>query len=457
VDGPIADRLRTAHSPEAQRILEITARLAIQHNWPVYLVGGWVRDGLLGIPNYDLDISVVGDAHALAHLIAQETGAEVEAHDRFDTATLHFPAESKVQSLKSNVEASESKIQNSKFKIHIDLVTARRETYETPGALPTVEAGTIQDDLARRDFTINAMAAELTPDGPGELVDPHGGLDDLNARLIRILHTGSFRDDPTRLIRAVKFAERLGFRIEQDMLELALQAIRDGALFTVSTDRVVRELLKVLEEPNAGAMLVRLEKLGILQAIHPALHWPYTPDRLDIAKDESITPGERRDAYLATIGAELAHAPDEAAQLARALNLTTPHVRLMDDAARLAQIWPQLGQPDMARSQVYNLLHPLDLNALEAYIRIRALSADTLPWERLHDYLTSARHIKPHITGEYLKQIGLSPGPAYKSLLQALLEAKLDGEVMTIADEERFVLEWLDKSGLPVDPQRSSS
>jgi tRNA nucleotidyltransferase (CCA-adding enzyme) len=457
VDGPIAERLRAAHSPEAKRILESTARLATEHNWLVYLVGGWVRDALLGIPNYDLDISVVGDAHALAHLIAHEAAAEVEAYDRFDTATLIFPAESKVQGPKSKVKAHKSAIRNLQSAIHLDLVTARRETYEMPGGLPSVEPGTIHDDLARRDFSINAMAAELLLEGTGELVDPHGGLNDLHARLIRVLHAGSFRDDPTRLIRAVRFAERLGFRIEQGTLELALQAIRDGVLYTISTDRVVRELLKVLEEPNAGAMLVSLEKLGILHAINPTLHWPYTPKRLDIAKDESITPDERRDAYLAAIGAKFAHEPDEAVQLARALNLTAPHVRLMRDAARLAQIWPQLGQPDLARSRVYNLLRPLDLNTLEAYARIRALSADTLPWERLQDYLTSARHIKPLITGDSLKQMRLPPGPAYKSLLQALLEAKLDGEVASLANEERFVQAWLDKSSPREDHHRSDA
>ncbi len=441
----INSRLDAAYSPEAQHILALAARLASEHGWEVYLVGGWVRDALLGITNTDLDISVVGDAHALAALLAQETGSEVEAHDRFDTATLT------VQNRRPDVQTlqpSKSKIQNPKSKIHLDLVTARRERYETPGALPTVEAGTIWDDLVRRDFTVNSMAASLTADGPGELVDPHGGLADLNAGLIRVLHTQSFQDDPTRLIRAVRFAERLGFRIEQETLELALQAIRDGALYTVSTDKVVRELLKVLEEPNAGAMLARLEKMGILQSIHPALHWPYTPDRLDIARDDSITPAERRDAYLAAIGAEFAQEPGEAGQLAQALNLAAPQRKLMQDAAKLAQLWPQLGERGLSRSQVYNLLHTLDPNALEAYTRIRALSADDVTWERLLDYLTTTRFIKPYLTGDYLRQLGLPPGAAYRRILQALLEAKINGEVNIQADEEQFVQMWLKEEGL---------
>ncbi|HKP53836.1 MAG TPA: hypothetical protein VJ183_14440 [Chloroflexia bacterium] len=438
-------RLNAAYSPEAHHLLALAARLAEERGWQLYLVGGWVRDALLSIPNTDLDISVIGDAHTLAHLIAQQTGGEVEAHDRFDTATLIIQSPTLEG---KDPQATNSALRTPHSAFHLDLVTARKETYETPGALPTVQAGTIWDDLARRDFTVNAMATSLTTDGPGELVDPHGGLADLDAGLIRVLHAQSFRDDPTRLIRAVRFAERLGFRIEQETLELALQAIRDGALYTVSTDRVVRELLKVLEEPNAGAMLARLEKMGIMQAIHPALHWPYTPERLQIAADDTITATERRDAYLVAIGAEFSQEPDDAGQLAHALKLTAPQRKLMQDAAKLAQLWPQLGEPGLSRSQVYNLLHTLDVSALEAYTRIRALSADAVAWEQLHDYLTDMRFIKPHLTGDYLRQIGLPPGAAYRRILQALLEARLNDEVATRADEEQFVRAWLEEHGL---------
>ena len=435
---PISERLRAAFSPEAEQFLAIVARLAAQKGWEIYLVGGWVRDALLGIPNGDLDISVVGDAHALAHLIAQEVRGAVEAHDRFDTATVT------VQKLPP---AGRGPLMGNSA-LHLDLVTARSERYERPGALPAVEAGTILDDLARRDFTVNAMAARLTLEGPGDLVDPHGGLRDLDARLIRVLHSESFDDDPTRLIRAVRFAERLGFRIEQDTLELALQAIRDGALYTVSTDRAVRELLKVLEEPNAGAMLARLDKMGILQAIHPSLHWPYAPERLQIATDDSITREERRATYLASIGAEFAREPAEAGELAHALNFTAANRKLMHHAAKLAQLWPRLSDTDLSRSQVYSLLDPLDMDALEAYARIGVLSADMVAWNNLQDYLTNLRFIKPLLTGDYLRRIGLPPGAAYKRVLQALLQARLDGAVVTRDDEERFVRDWLKEEGL---------
>lgn len=417
-------RIRSVLSPQSS-VLSSAARLAAEHGWHIYLVGGWVRDAILGIANDDIDVSVVGDAQALAHLLAQELGAQVETHNRFDTATITFPDQSNATSPGA--------------RWHLDLVTARSETYERSGALPTVRAGTIEDDLARRDFTVNAMAASLGSEGPGRLVDPHGGLDDLNSGLIRVLHDRSFIDDPTRLFRAVRFAMRLGFRIEEHTLELALRAVRDGALYTVSTDRAVREFLKVLEEPRAGAMLTQLEKLGLLQGIHPELHWPYESARLGITEDDTTTRQERRDAYLGAIGAEFAREPEEATRLARALSLTAPHVKLMHDSARLAQLWPRLGKPEMSRSQVYNLLETLDINALEAYGRISALSADKLAWDRLHEYLNVTRHITPEVTGDYLRLLGVPPGPAYKRILGALRNARLDDLLTGKEEEERFV------------------
>ncbi len=441
----LSDRFQAAYTPGARHILELASRLAAEHGWQLYLNGGWVRDALLGIPNADIDVTVVGDAHALAHLLAQETDGEVDVHDRFDTATV------KVQSSRLSAQSpqpDDSMPRTPRSAFQIDLVTARRETYAKPGALPTVEASTIRDDLARRDFTINAMGVILTPEGPSQLMDPHGGLVDLETGLVRVLHPRSFMDDPTRLFRAVRFADRLGFHIERGTLELALQAVRDGALYNVSTDRSVRELLKVLEEPQAGKMLTNLEYLGLLGAIHPELQWPYTEDRLKIADDNSITPVQRRNAYLAAIGAEFAQQPLGAAQLAQALNLSAPNAKLVRDAAKLAAIWPQLGEAHLAPSRIYNLLRPLDVKALEAYTRIRALSADTVAWKHLHYYLTTARYIKPILTGNYLQGLGVKPGPDYKRALHALLEARLDGKLNNQADEETFIEAWLRSEGV---------
>ena len=409
-------------APETLAFLSKTAELAANHGWSIYLVGGYVRDIFLTRPHYDLDIAVQGDAIALANELHLRGDARLEATHRFGTAYLAFDD----------------------GRHELDLVTARSETYDFPGALPTVQPGDILDDLARRDFTINAMAIEVTPGGSGPLIDPHGGLRDTEAGLVRVLHPGSFLDDPTRIPRAVKYALRLGFEIEPETLELVFQAVRDGATATVSTDRIVHELLLIMEERNGGAMLAMLERLGVLRAIHPFLAWPYPPDsKIGPTDDGRLRPHERRDSYLAILAAEFAGDPADAEGLARSLRLGAHLARLMHDAAKLAHIWPELGQDNMPPSAIYHLLAGIDIEALRAYTRISAMAADTLAWQRLQDYLERLRLMKPEIGGNYLRELGIAPGPIYKTILDALLQSKLDGHVTLREDEERFVQDWL--------------
>ncbi len=422
----LAQRLSSVLPADMLSLLKRAATLAGERGWGIYLVGGYVRDVLLRVPDYDVDVSVVGDAVALAEALARETGARLETHGRFGTARLAFDKE----------------------RAHLDLVTARKESYLFPGALPVVEAGGSEDDLARRDFTVNAMAVAIEPQGIGTLLDPHGGIEDLRAGLIRVLHEGSFRDDPTRIFRAVKLAERLGFKIEQGTLEAILLAVRDGALLTISTDRAVHQFLLILEEPKAGVMLATLDKLGVLWAIRPGLTWPYPDAHISPSEQANLSAEERRDAYLAILAAEYSADPQEAEELARALGLPAPTIRLMRDSARLMQLWPQLGEDEQSPSQTYNLLKDLDVNALAAYGRLDALAADTVAWERLHRYLNVLRHVKPVVTGDYLKSLSVPPGPIYKQLLDDLLAAKLDGEVADKANEEQFARDWLRREGL---------
>jgi len=403
--------------------LRRAAELAEEHGWTIYLAGGYVRDSLLKIPDYDIDISVVGTATLLASQVAAEmgTGAKLELHQDFGTAVLTFDGDS----------------------FHIDMVTARREWYERPGALPSVAPGTIDDDLARRDFTINAMAVRIRPDAFGPFLDPHNGRADVQTGHIRVLHSQSFRDDPTRIFSAVKLAKRLDFKIERDTLELILQALRDNALSTVSIERIIHELFLIMEEPRGGAILAELDKLGVLTAIHPALSWQYPDGKMGPGEDEPLFKEARRNTYLAIIAAEFASAPEEAEGLARWLKLTAPQTRLMRDSARLAELWPRLGANEQKPSETYGLLHDLDPAALQAYTHIKALSRDTVAWSRLHDYLDRLQHIKPFINGDYLRALGVPPGPIYRDLLKELLNARLDSELSEQEDEERFVKGWL--------------
>jgi tRNA nucleotidyltransferase (CCA-adding enzyme) len=399
---------------DASALVERAAALATAHGWPSYLIGGTARDAVRGVPPIDLDISVVGDAVQVARELAAELGVEIEGYERFSTSTVSPPGS----------------------PYHLDFVTARRETYPQPGALPVVSAGTIEDDLARRDFTVNAFALELAPNR-GALLDLHGGVQDLQAGRVAILHDRSFIDDPTRLFRAVRFAERLDFRIEPHTLELMLQAVRDGVMATVSVERLSRELVLVLEEPEAGKMLAALDRLGLLEALYPGLYWPYAPD--DILLVSELSRDERRDALLAALAAEYAPDPSSAQELARYLRLPAHQVRLMHDAARLAALWPRLGEPELRNSELYVLLSPIDSAALRAFTRIEKLRADEVAWERLRHYLSELRHTRAQLTGHDLQALGLPPGPEYREILGKLLDAKLDGEVPTREEEERFV------------------
>jgi tRNA nucleotidyltransferase (CCA-adding enzyme) len=237
--------MKQSFSPELLSFLELAGEVAREQGQKLYLVGGVVRDLLLGRPNLDFDLVVEGDALRLARQLAKASGEKVTTHPRFGTAKFH------------------------RGGVSIDLVTARSETYPRPGALPEVQPGTISDDLRRRDFSINAMAIDLSPDSFGELIDPHGGKADLERGLIRVLHDKSFIDDATRMFRALRYEQRLGFQLEPNTESLMR---RDKAMVgTISGDRIRHELELFFKEEQPERILQRAEEVGVLQEIHPSL------------------------------------------------------------------------------------------------------------------------------------------------------------------------------------------
>jgi tRNA nucleotidyltransferase (CCA-adding enzyme) len=201
---------------------------------PIYLVGGAVRDLLLGDPVVDIDLAVEGDGPRAARELAARLDGDVSPHERFGTATVRAGT------------------------LAFDLAATRSETYPEPGALPVVAPASLSEDLGRRDFAINAMAAALQGDELGHLLDPHGGCADLDARVVRVLHDRSFVDDPTRLLRAARYEVRLDFRMDEPTEELAREAARRKALATVSGPRIRDELLDLLAEHAAPRGVERL-------------------------------------------------------------------------------------------------------------------------------------------------------------------------------------------------------
>jgi tRNA nucleotidyltransferase (CCA-adding enzyme) len=236
--------------PTAREVVRVACEAAGRRALRLAWVGGGVRDLLLGRAHPDLDLVAEGPIEELATELASALGATARHHPRFATATLELPDGAR-----------------------LDLATARAESYATPGALPTVTPGGLEEDLARRDFTVNAMALELVPEGRrGRLLDPHGGRSDLEARLLRTLHPRSFADDPTRILRGVRFALRLGFAFEPHTEDTARRAVAAGAFDPLSGPRLAEALRKLAREAvPLPALAGRIADLGIPGALEPAL------------------------------------------------------------------------------------------------------------------------------------------------------------------------------------------
>ena len=248
----MSDRLLTNQSNIPREIRDLLRKIGSRTRLPVYLVGGFVRDLLLGCENLDLDMVVEGDAIGFARQLGESWGWEIQTHQRFGTATLIRPTGAR-----------------------IDFARARSETYERPGALPLVKPCSIEDDLRRRDFSINALAIRLNSDDFGRLIDCFDGIKDLQAGRIRALHAESFLDDPTRIFRAVRYEGRYDFRIEAKDRARIREALRRGALPGISGERIRNEINHILAEKAAPRMVQRLIEFDVFPAIYPL--WKVVP------------------------------------------------------------------------------------------------------------------------------------------------------------------------------------
>jgi tRNA nucleotidyltransferase (CCA-adding enzyme) len=377
---------------------------ALQGLPPTYLVGGAVRDQLRGAQPVDLDLVVEGDAAEVARTVADRVGADALEHDRFGTAAVRLgPAT-------------------------VHFATSRRETYAHPGALPDVEPAPIEEDLARRDFTVNAMAMAL-PDGA--LLDPHGGRSDLEAGIIRVLHDRSFVDDPTRLLRALRYEARLGGRLDERTEELAREAIAMGALDTVSGKRIRDELLDLLREHEAPRALERMRGLKLDCALHPA--WRVIPER---AASAMLACGETgADVALTALAALMVPDAEALHPLLDRLSLTRQE---RDTVARAAEVGGHLAHrlaPGLPDSRIHDLLHCEPVETLAVALAWGA------PGEPVLRYLSDLRGARLEVTGDDLVAAGVPESPAVGQALRETLRRKLDGEVSGREEELALALE----------------
>ena len=401
--------------PEILALVKAAGEIAASKGQKAYLVGGVLRDLLLKRPNQDLDLVIEGDALQLARQLAKGRDGKLVTHPRFGTATFKQGAFS------------------------LDLVTARSESYAEPGALPTVKPGNIQDDLYRRDFSINAMAASIDPVRFGDLVDPYGGKSDLDRHLVRVLHQRSFKDDPTRVWRAIRYEQRLGFRLEFDTAGLLR---RDAAMMDrISGDRLRHELERILEETYPEKVFYRAERLGVLRQLHPALGGNgWLGEHFDMSRQTCGSPKIDIKLYLALLVWRI---DDEALKaFLERLKFGGEAVRVLRDIPGLKQALPALAVQELTPSSIYHILERHRPETILAAV----LVTDSAPVrQRLELYLSTLRFVELSLSGNDLKKMGVPAGKRMGALLKALKEAKLNGEVTTREGERKLMRKLLAK------------
>jgi len=426
----VASLLEQALSQPAIALVRRVSRAARAMGFVPYFVGGLVRDVLLGQSLLDIDLVIEGDAIALADRLAMELGGRVIAHRRFGTAK--WILSPKVWRAVAG-EPTEDGLPPS-----VDFATARTEFYTHPTALPQVERSSIKQDLHRRDFTINTLAIRLDPGRWGELLDFYGGEADLENGVIRVLHSLSFVDDPTRMLRAARLESRLDFHLSPRSEELVADAL--PLLKRVSGDRVRHELEQIFNEAEPERTLCRLAELGVLERIHPGLRCDkWLTSRYRILREDLDREGwglESREepfVHFALLAYRLERG--ELAELCKRLRIARD---VMDDLLLVCSLRQDVAPLGRARrpSTVYRLLVPYSRRVLVvgwvATSRKRAR-------DNLLTYQTDWRLVQTELSGDDLKALGLKPGPLFGKLLGALRDARLDGKVSSRDDEEALL------------------
>lgn len=410
--------------PETRRILELAGNLGRKLKLPVYAVGGFVRDLLIGRSNQDIDLVVEGDGIGFARALAAELGGRVREHQKFLTSIVIYHDD----------EGSEC---------HVDVATARLEYYEYPAALPTVELSSIKMDLFRRDFSINALAVRLDCDPPGELEDFFGGRRDIQDKVIRVLHTLSFVEDPTRALRAARFEQRYQFHIGPGTEKLIRNILPLNLLEKLSPQRVFNEFRHICEEEYGAKCLIRLDDLGVLPALGRNL--ALTPQRAEILQQTRKVLGwhkmlwsedepEPWVVYFLSLNhnlsyADTSHNYDRLGFAPANKNMLLREREIIRKLRPRLLAWQKKEESRGAKiSEFCCMLAPL---SLESLLYLMAICDNPALEKNISRHITHWRHEKADINGDDLRGLGLTPGPAFAIALKAALDAKLDGQAPT--------------------------
>ncbi len=417
-------RVRYLESTIPHDILKIIyqiGKLASDNKINVFLVGGFVRDILLGIENFDIDIVVESEGPKFAKILSGYFDARYIIHDKFATGVIMIPN-----------------------GIKIDISTARLEYYETPGALPTIELASIKQDLSRRDFTINAMAISLNENGFGELIDFFCGQQDLKNKKIRVLHNLSFVEDPTRIFRAIRFEQRFGFKIDRHTENLIKHAVKSEFFDYVAFERIREELIIMLNEQKPVRAIQRIYEFDELKFIDPA----FSGRNIDYALFERIEDAitwyklsffktEIKNWIIYFMGLIAKLPVTVIFRICSKLKIQKKDMHIVIGTMKNCYIVINaLSRNITKNSFLYMLLRPY---TTEGLLFLMALTNQQEAKEKISLYISNLRHIKIEFTGQDIINSGLKPSPYFKKILYILLMEKVNGKIMGLDQErERF-------------------
>ena len=401
-------------------------KVADELGYSVYAVGGFVRDLLLRVENFDVDIVVEGDGIRLAEEFEKKLRCRIRTHKKFGTAIILLPDGLKV-----------------------DVATARWEFYDSPAALPTVEKASIKTDLYRRDFTINTLAIHLNPRSFGELIDFFGGVKDIKEKVIRVLHNLSFVEDPTRVFRAIRFEQRFGFQIAKHTQNLMKNAVKVGFLERLSGGRVLSELILILQEEDPLPPLKRMRDFNLFHFLHPALKFDEHAEALFeqihhvISWFDLLFLEQRYERWLIYLYGLIDSLKEEEREaFCQRLTMNEKLKKKVLEGKRqadqiLLQIlsWIQTDQRPK-RSDIYDVLDPLSTES-KLFMMAKTTQVETRRYISL--YFTQLKDTKPLLRGKDLLQMGMKSGPPIKEALAGLLKARLDKQVVTRQDEMEYI------------------
>ena len=439
----LTDELEKALPQDRLTLLREIAKIAQEQHTALYIVGGFVRDLLLGYTSLDFDLVVEGDAIALAQSVKEKFGGRVAMHRRFGTAKWFFVTDSG-RKLSPGSDTTNNTT-GPPIPTTLDFISARREFYTHPTALPIVERGSIKLDLHRRDFTINTLALRLDSHHYGDLHDYWGGYNDIRQGLVRVLHSISFVDDPTRMLRAVRYEQRYGFQIGKRTLQLLMEA--RPLLSRVSGDRIRHELDNIIQEDQAVAMFNRLSEIDLLNAIHPDLDWdPWIQGK--ISKLEYPT----ADWQIPQIwkGIPIKRVFVYTLWLIRYPRFTTEDIisrlrlprRLNEIIQEACNLWAETPEKkDLKPSQVASWLDQSSNLAIYCHY-LATDNSEVKAWSM--SYITDWSQITPTISGYDLRACGIPPGPHYKEILNIIRNAWIDSEITSIDQEQALLVRLLE-------------